>query len=346
MIKASVVIPIYKVPTHFLRECLNSLTTQTMRECEFIVVSDGAPDEENQICEEYTPKDSRFKFFKKKHVGVSTARNFGIKQAQGEYITFLDSDDILLPDALNICYQKAKQWNSDILTFNYASLSQQGMQVVLPPWQNTSLSIINSSQKDSVLKEFIYKKQNSIPRGICGKLYRKKFLLDNRITFNEKLSIGEDFVFNFLCFSITSNISYLNTAFYLYRDNPASATNSFSEEFFFNHLAPILEIKKLFPNKYDAVLNREIIAIFFSSWSRCYMNPQNPSPLITRVKNIIQIINNEHFQASISNYTNTNMNIFIRIELFLFKKKITFPIWIHAIKANISNTFHNLHSHV
>ena len=111
----SIIVPIYKVPLEYLRACLSSLTAQTMQECEFILVSDGASKAECSVCEEYTVKDSRFKFFDQEHAGVSVARNYGIDQAQGEFITFVDADDWIEPMTCETTYAYAMQNNSDMV---------------------------------------------------------------------------------------------------------------------------------------------------------------------------------------------------------------------------------------
>ena len=125
MIKVSVIVPVYKVPLEYLRACLDSLTAQTMQECEFIIVSDGAPEAECSICDEFATKDSRFKFFKQEHAGVSAARNFGIEQAQGEYIIFVDADDWIKSETCEITYTFAKDNNSDIVLFDYIPIGNQ-----------------------------------------------------------------------------------------------------------------------------------------------------------------------------------------------------------------------------
>ena len=109
--KVSVIIPIYKVFPDYLRSCLDSLVAQDMEECEFILVSDGAPEIENSICEEYASKDARFKFFKCEHAGVSATRNYGIEKAQGEYITFVDADDWIEPGTCDTTYSFAQKNN-------------------------------------------------------------------------------------------------------------------------------------------------------------------------------------------------------------------------------------------
>ena len=117
--KVSVIVPVYKVPLEYLRECLGSLAAQTLQESEFIIVSDGAPKEECSICDEYATKDIRFKFFKREHAGVSTTRNYGIAQALGEYITFVDADDWIDKSTLQEIYTFVKKNNSDILTMDF-----------------------------------------------------------------------------------------------------------------------------------------------------------------------------------------------------------------------------------
>lgn len=335
MIKVSVIVPVYKVSLDFLRTCLDSLANQTMQECEFIIVSDGAPEAECLVCEEFSARDFRFNFFKRDHAGVSATRNYGMSQAQGEYITFVDADDTLLNNAMDDCYKKAKQWNSDILTFNHAKKTSQGALFNQEPWHTTSLKKITEKQRISILKEFIHLKSNSISRGICGKFYLREFINKNNISFNEKISMGEDLIFNFHSFSSTGNISYLCKTFYLYQYNPKSATNIFDSNFFYNRLAPILEIRKSFPNKYEKIINREILAIFFQSWPFCYMNQQNKKSLCYRVNKIKKIIYSDIFQSAISNTTTEDICHFVQFELFLFKHKITFPIWLHAVKAYI-----------
>ena len=88
----SIIVPIYNVE-NYLRQCLDSILNQTYQNFECLLINDGSPDNSADICREYAIKDSRFKYFEKENGGLSDARNYGIRQSTGSYLTFVDSDD-------------------------------------------------------------------------------------------------------------------------------------------------------------------------------------------------------------------------------------------------------------
>lgn len=104
----SVVVPIYNVEK-YLRQCLDSIQNQTYQNFECLLINDGSPDNSADICREYVEKDSRFKYFEKENGGLSDARNYGIRQSKGSYLTFVDSDDWLENDALQQLYDALKK---------------------------------------------------------------------------------------------------------------------------------------------------------------------------------------------------------------------------------------------
>ena len=114
----SIIIPIYNVEK-YLRRCLDSVLNQTFSNWEAICVNDGSPDESYKILDEYAARDSRFKIVNKENGGLSDARNAGMAVATGDYILYLDSDDFIHPQTMEIAYFLAKRDNSDIVSFTY-----------------------------------------------------------------------------------------------------------------------------------------------------------------------------------------------------------------------------------
>ena len=114
----SVIIPIYNVEK-YLRRCLDSVLNQTFKDWEAICVNDGSPDGSGSILSEYASRDSRFKIVNKENGGLSDARNAGMKIATGEYVLYVDSDDFIHPQTLEITYALAQRDGSDIVSFTY-----------------------------------------------------------------------------------------------------------------------------------------------------------------------------------------------------------------------------------
>lgn len=112
-IKVSIIIPIYNVE-QYLRECLNSVVNQTLKDIEIICVNDGSTDGSYEILKEYAAKDSRIMLFNQKNKGPCAARNFAIKQAKGEYLGFIDSDDWIDLNYFEKLYNEAQNNNCDI----------------------------------------------------------------------------------------------------------------------------------------------------------------------------------------------------------------------------------------
>ena len=116
--KISIIIPMYNVEK-YLRRCLDSVKNQTFQDWQAVLVDDGSPDKSGDIAEEYAACDKRFVVIHKKNGGLSDARNFGMQKATGKYVMYLDSDDFIHPQTMEIAYTIAKKNNSDIESFTY-----------------------------------------------------------------------------------------------------------------------------------------------------------------------------------------------------------------------------------
>lgn len=123
--KVSVIIPVYNTAP-YLREAVGSVMHQTLREIEILIVNDGSTDESGDILRELAEEDSRILVFNQRNEGQSVARNVGLKYATGEYIYFMDSDDVLHADALQQCYERCSEKQLEVLFFDGDILYEEG----------------------------------------------------------------------------------------------------------------------------------------------------------------------------------------------------------------------------
>src|SRR5690606_27364966 len=121
MPKVSVIIPVYNAEK-YLRECLDSVLAQTFTDFEVLLINDGSTDASGKICDEYAEKDSRIKVFHKENGGVSSARNLGLDNAKGEWISFVDSDDTIEQETLATLANEVKDLDIDGVIFGYKKL--------------------------------------------------------------------------------------------------------------------------------------------------------------------------------------------------------------------------------
>lgn len=122
--KVSVIIPVFNVEK-YLKECLDSVCSQTLKDIEIICVNDGSTDSSEQILKEYSKKDPRIRIFSQENKGPGGARNTGLDNSQGEYIYFIDSDDYIEPNGLSEMYIQAKTKNLDMLKFNLMTFDEE-----------------------------------------------------------------------------------------------------------------------------------------------------------------------------------------------------------------------------
>lgn len=212
----SVIVPVYKVE-QYLRECLDSILEQTYRDFELILVDDGSPDDSPRICEEYAIKDSRVVVIHKSNGGLSDARNAGMKVAQGEYVTFIDSDDYIAKDYLAYLYTILKREQADISACSLCKVID-GI-------------VYNECMCEHLIKYTPYTaiqslliEKDGISTSACGKLF-KKTLFENDICFPEG-KLFEDLFTIYKLFDLSNVIIYSLSTKYYYRSTPNSIMNS------------------------------------------------------------------------------------------------------------------------
>ncbi len=207
----SIVIPIYNAEKH-LRECIDSVLEQDYTDFELLLVNDGSTDSSLKICQEYEQTDKRIKVLNKENGGVSSARNLGINSATGEYITFVDSDDLLSKGALSAMISATEQEKADVGCFSIAYFSE------------TSYSEMNLENVIIVDKAQYNHHYKRIDRCLgfnsaCAKLFKAELIKSNNIEFNEKISILEDGSFVLSCLEKAKITLFDSRVVYNYRQN-------------------------------------------------------------------------------------------------------------------------------
>lgn len=227
----SIVIPIYNAEK-YLEECLNSIKNQTYKNFEVIMVNDGSKDESETICKRFLEYDARFRYFTKENGGVSSARNLGLDNVKGDFITFIDSDDWIAENHLELLINSIKKTNSDIVVSCYKEFDNNidTYYTIVYTKQEKNLLNFEKMNRDDFLT--IFPKLMSL--NVCfnnavAKLFRKELV--NNLRFDTSIKYGEDLDFYFSLYLNVESISYVDELTYVYRIHGDSTTSNFNQEY-------------------------------------------------------------------------------------------------------------------
>lgn len=212
----SVIVPVYKVE-NYLRQCLDSIINQTYKNLEIILVDDGSPDNCPKICDEYAKNDKRIKVIHKENGGLSSARNAGLDVCTGEYISFIDSDDIVDKNFIERMYTKSKEYRSDICICNYAKFSD-----------DENIGCFSKEEKNTVLSSEIVQEKmlekNAVLYIIMWNKLFKRYIFDC-IRFPLGKINEDEAVIHYIYDRCKSDVLVINNILYFYRFNESSITN-------------------------------------------------------------------------------------------------------------------------
>ena len=188
MVKVSIITPVYNVEA-CIEKCVKSVMNQTCREFEFLLIDDGSKDKSIDIAKSLLKdSDINYRIITQKNSGVSVARNEGIKQAVGEYITFLDSDDYIDQRFIELMTQKAELTKCDVVFCDYSEVDADG-NILVKNRTNYLSDFITG--KEAALKQLA----DEITIGMRSAIYKTSIIKDNNLLFDTNRKYGEDMVF-------------------------------------------------------------------------------------------------------------------------------------------------------
>ena len=210
-IKISVIIPVYNAQ-EYLEECIQSLVNQTLQECEFLFINDGSIDKSQEIIERFQENDKRIKLINQNNKGRSLARNAVLDIAVGTYIGFIDSDDYMEKDMLEVLYNEAIETKTDIV-ISGTFLGRDDKFITKKPVFPTNIIY----EQDFIQKDII---SNLLERedlfAVWNKIYRKDLLQSHKIKFPN--TYDEDQFFNILAFNNAKTVVFSDYCGYFYRE--------------------------------------------------------------------------------------------------------------------------------
>lgn len=215
MVKVSVVVPVYNCDK-YINKCLESISGQTFKDLEIILVDDGSTDASGELCDAFAKKDDRVKVYHKPNGGVSSARNFGLSKASGEYVMFVDSDDYILSDGI----KKAEEYLLKSVDLIFFAPTENML-------KHDSEKYKEMSRFDVIENYSVWQKYFYSP---WSKFFKKSIIAEHSLNFNEQMKYNEDaeFIHRYLVFCL--NICFVNDYFYKYTVRKGSLSHSMNYE--------------------------------------------------------------------------------------------------------------------
>ncbi|TYS60070.1 glycosyltransferase [Sutcliffiella horikoshii] len=332
--KLSIIVPIFNVET-YLERCFESLLNQRLEEIEILAVNDGSTDNSLVVLKEMASKDKRIVVLDKKNGGVSSARNFGISNAKGEYIGFVDPDDWVDEEMYVQMYANGKENNAEIVMCSY--VREFGTHSKEKKFNLPSLTIY---QKEEVKKEILRKLIGPVDEEVANpemldawgtvwsKIYKTSLIRENIIKFTDLSLIGtnEDTLFNIQTCYYANKFLFLNKPYYHYwRQNTTSITTTYKQDLInkwfilFSMISDFINEKNLESQYTMALRNR--IALNVLGLGLNEMSPGNTSGFTKKTMQIRKILHSELFNQSLHQLELQQLSLKWRVFYYFAKKK-------------------------
>ena len=289
MPKISVIVPVYNVEK-YLCECLDSLINQTFTDWEGILINDGSTDSSGKILDDYAKKDKRLKVLTQENQGLSMARNNGQKKAIGEYIYFLDSDDLMHPQLLEISFFYAEKFNADLVNFSFFKGEKEEFDPSFIDKEKILFKVTNTPVFLGTHKE-----KWRIHFNTWAKLFKKEVL--NNIEFIKGIRY-EDYPHTFQVMAKRPKTVVLQSKLYYYRKNESSISNQMAHPSQINDYQTGIEA--VFDAFSDADLKKErtflkrnfLPNILKQQYGKCHRSPAFIRPqMLTAFQKELQNLN-------------------------------------------------------
>ena len=232
----SVIVPVYNVEKYLLR-CVESIQNQTYKNLEIILVDDESPDKCPEICDKLAVQDARIKVIHKKNGGLGLARNSGLEEVTGEYVTFIDSDDWISKEHIEKLHTELTKQKADAVIGSHTSVDADGKETLHRISLAEGLFEENEILNDIVLPligaDIDYPNDVQVNASCCMNLYKTDIIRKHDLKFiSEKYAVAEDLYFNIDFFLSSTRISAVNEVGYYYYENENSISRKYDPKRF------------------------------------------------------------------------------------------------------------------
>lgn len=304
----SVIIPVYQVEK-YLERCINSVINQTYDNLEIILIDDGSKDKSGKICDEYSKIDSRILVVHTENQGVSSARNTGIDNATGDYVLFCDADDFVQSDWCDRLYRSFKSMTNVLPVCNYYRICGNIL-------KTNKKDICDAYDEIITSKDFFLLNKGELLGIPWNKLYSRNIIENNKIRFNESLSLGEDLIF-VLDYIMCSRCDFkiINIPLYNYSigNNEGLSEKYYSDlnaiyKILYKKLSETFRMFKCDKNNYK----REYYQSYFYAFNRVFRNTwskENKANIISKIMYNSKVFHSDEFKKCCKVINKSNINI-------------------------------------
>nr|WP_313636719.1 glycosyltransferase [Paenibacillus sp.] len=324
------ILPVYNVEK-YLDRCIASIREQSLKDIQIILVNDGSTDRSLSICEKYAKDDERIIVINKPNGGVSSARNAGIKYAEGEYVSFVDPDDWIESDMYRSMYNQIKESQAEVCLCNYVMENENDSKLINLEFDKELLQ--QDDINDLILNLIAPSSINSGVQYLMGNVWRllinKEFLNEKLIFFPEDIPFMEDLVFCIGIFSKSSTVCINNNYFYHYCIRTESASKLYRENLAELQLRIFTQIETLLntENIYSSAkirLNLRYVDMCISAISNEVHSKKN---LIEKIKKIDKLCKNEKLEYIITHLNTKGYTSRKKVVLNLIRNKRSISVY-------------------
>lgn len=255
----SVIVPVYKAEK-FLEECVNSIKNQSYRNIEIILVNDGSPDSSGMLCDTLGATDPRIKVFHKENGGAADARNFGAEKSSGEYIAFVDSDDLIAPDYLDFLFENLNKYRCEVSCCSYFETSNRKNLIDFNNEINKESTTVLSGR--DACKKMMSLGGDIILISPCCKIVKNELIKNNPYPVGHAC---EDEATSFKYYYNSEKVIISNAKLYAYYQNPESVMHRNKDKLYYDSVLALKLRIDYFKEKNDIFLEKLAINSLLSA---------------------------------------------------------------------------------